>query len=160
MTTPRKRRRPPTCRLQSPAPKRETIAWLTARLSIPKSAFTARAGENGQVADGPSAAVLRITSLMSALAGRPPKICQSASGPNSDIALVKLASFRSCGTWPRGSSVDQHEIGRYFDHRLAMAKAKLNHTTMFWCGRRDSNPHTHRARDFKSRASTNFATSA
>ena len=29
-----------------------------------------------------------------------------------------------------------------------------------WCGRRDSNPHTHRARDFKSRASTNFATSA
>ena len=31
---------------------------------------------------------------------------------------------------------------------------------IIWCGRRDSNPHTQRARDFKSRASTNFATSA
>ena len=56
------------------------------------------------------------------------------------------------------------QIGRWRNFvlavELAMAKTKFKYTMCLWCGRRDSNPHTHRARDFKSRASTNFATSA
>ena len=72
---------------------------------------------------------------------------------------------------PDGERLKRHAVGGHLKAAPSSIALTTRHYFMInatwsrvslsmWCGRRDSNPHTHRARDFKSRASTNFATSA